>query len=53
MVVGRITGVFLRDEYLKEDDSFDPMAAGLLASIGAEDYLSLNSESIWLAKSWG
>ena len=52
-VVGQITGVYLRDEYVKEDGTFDPMAADLLTSIGAEDYLSLNGETLFLPKTWG
>jgi flavin reductase (DIM6/NTAB) family NADH-FMN oxidoreductase RutF len=52
-VVGQITGVFLRDEFVREDGTFDPMAADLLTSIGAEDYLSLNGESLFLPKTWG
>lgn len=53
LVVGQITGVFLRDEYIKDDGTFDPMAADLLTSVGAEDYLSLNGETLFLPKTWG
>ena len=35
----------LRDEFITESGGFDPMAADLLASVGAEDYLSLNGET--------
>lgn len=52
-VVGQIAGVFLRDEYVKDDGTFDLMAADLLSSIGAEDYLSLNGETLFLPKTWG
>jgi len=53
LVVGQIVGVFLRDEYVKHDGTFDPLAADLLASVGAEEYLSLNGESLSLPKTWG
>ncbi len=52
-VVAQITGVFIRDEFMTSDQGFDPMAADLLASVGAEDYLSLNGETLFLPKSWG
>ena len=52
-VAAQITGVFLRDEFVTESGGFDPMAADLLASVGAEDYLSLNGETLHLPKTWG
>ncbi len=52
-VTATIVGVFLRDEYVAEGGAFDPMAADLLASIGPEDYLSLNGEHLHLPKTWG
>jgi flavin reductase (DIM6/NTAB) family NADH-FMN oxidoreductase RutF len=52
-VVGEIVGVFIRDEFVSSDQGFDPMAADLLASIGAEDYLSLNGEPLFLPRTWG
>ena len=53
LVVGEIVGVHIRDEFVVNDQGFDPMAADLLASVGAEDYLSLNGESLFLPKTWG
>ena len=52
-VAAQITGVYLRDEFVTGSGGFDPMAADLLASIGAEDYLSLNGETLHLPKTWG
>ncbi len=52
-VVAEITGVHIRDEFVTSDQGFDPMAADLLASVGAEDYLSLNGETLFLPKTWG
>ncbi len=52
-VVAEIVGVFIRDEFVSSDQGFDPMAADLLGSIGAEDYLSLNGEPLFLPKTWG
>lgn len=52
-VAAQIVGVHIRDEYLKEDGTFDPGAADLLASIGAEDYVSLNGDILHLPKTWG
>lgn len=52
-VAAQIVGVHIRDEYLKEDGAFDPAAADLLASIGAEDYVSLNGDTLHLPKTWG
>lgn len=52
-VVAQISGIYLRDEYVRDDGLFDPMAADLLASIGAEEYLSLNGEPLSLPKTWG
>ena len=52
-VVGEIVGVHIRDEFVVNDQGFDPMAADLLASVGAEDYLSLNGETLFLPKTWG
>ncbi len=52
-VAAQIVGVHIRDEFIKEDGTFDPGAADLLASIGAEDYLSLNGDALHLPKTWG
>lgn len=52
-VVALIVGVFLRDEFVLPGGAFDPLAADLLASVGAEDYLSLNGETLHLPKTWG
>jgi flavin reductase (DIM6/NTAB) family NADH-FMN oxidoreductase RutF len=52
-VVAQIVGVYLRDEFVTEGGGFDPLAADLLASVGAEDYLSLNGETLHLPKTWG
>lgn len=52
-VAAQIVGVHIRDEFIKEDGTFDPGAADLLASVGAEDYLSLNGDSVHLPKTWG
>ena len=51
-VIGEIVGVFMRDEFVTSDIGFDPLAADLLASVGAEDYLSLNGETLFLPKTW-
>lgn len=51
-VVALIVGVFLRDEFLLSDGGFDPLAADLLASVGTEDYVSLNGETLHLPKLW-
>lgn len=51
--VAEITGVFLRDEYIRDGGSFDPVAADLLASVGVEEYVSLNGEILYLPKTWG
>ncbi len=53
LVAAQIVGVYLRDEFVTESGGFDPMAADLLASVGAEDYLSLNGETLHLPKTWG
>ena len=53
LVAGQIVGVYARDEFVTESGGFDPMAADLLASVGAEDYLSLNGETLHLPKTWG
>ena len=52
-VAAQIVGVHLRDEYINEDGTFDAMAADLLASIGAEDYVSLSGDVLHLPKTWG
>ena len=52
-VVAEIVGVHIRDEFVVNDQGFDPMAADLLASVGAEDYLSLNGETLFLPRTWG
>lgn len=52
LVVGQIVGVFLRDEFVTSDIGFDPLAADLLASVGPEDYLSVNGEILHLPKTW-
>jgi flavin reductase (DIM6/NTAB) family NADH-FMN oxidoreductase RutF len=52
-VVAEILGVYIRDEFVTETGGFDPLAADLLASVGAEDYLSLNGETLFLPKIWG
>lgn len=53
LVVGEIVGVHIRDEFFVNDQGFDPLAADLLASVGVEEYLSLNGETLFLPKSWG
>jgi flavin reductase (DIM6/NTAB) family NADH-FMN oxidoreductase RutF len=53
LVVAQIVGVYLRDEFVTDSGGFDPMAADLLASVGAEEYLSLNGETLHLPKTWG
>ena len=53
LVAAQIVGVYLRDEFVTEGGGFDPMAADLLASVGAEEYLSLNGETLHLPKTWG
>jgi len=52
LVVGQIVGVFLRDEFATSDIGFDPLAADLLASVGPEDYISVNGETLHLPKTW-
>ena len=52
-VVAQIVGVYLRDEFVTDSGGFDPMAADLLASVGAEDYFSLNGDTLHLPKTWG
>ncbi len=52
-VVAEIVGVYMRDEFATSDIGFDPLAADLLASVGPEDYLSLNGETLHLPKTWG
>lgn len=52
LVVAQVVGVFLRDEFVIEDGSFDPLAADLLASVGPEQYISLNGEVLSLPKTW-
>ena len=52
-VVAQIVGVYLRDEFVTESGGFDPLAADLLASVGAEDYISVNGETLHLPKTWG
>jgi hypothetical protein len=53
LVTAVITSIELRDEYVRSDGTFDAMAADLLCSVGAEDYISLNGEHLHLSKSWG
>ena len=52
-VVAQIVGVYLRDEFVLADGGFDPLAADLLASVGAEEYISVNGETLHLPKTWG
>jgi len=52
-VAAQIVGVYLRDEFVTASGGFDPLAADLLASVGAEDYISLNGETLHLPKTWG
>ncbi len=52
LVVAQVVGVFLRDEFVNEDGSFDPLAADLLASVGPEQYISLNGEVLHLPRTW-
>ena len=52
LVVAQIVGVTIRDEFYTSENGFDPLAADLLASVGAEDYISLNGEALHLPKTW-
>jgi len=52
LVVGQIVGVSLRDEFATSDIGFDTLAADLLASVGPEDYISVNGETLHLPKTW-
>ncbi len=51
-VIAQVAGVFLRDEYVTSDVGFDTLAADLLASVGPEDYISVNGETLFLPKTW-
>ena len=51
-VVGQIVGVFMRDEFATSDIGFDTLAADLLASVGPEDYISVNGETLHLPRTW-
>ncbi len=51
-VIGQIVGVFMRDEFATSDVGFDTLAADLLASVGPEDYISVNGETLHLPKTW-
>jgi len=51
-VVGQIVGVFLRDEFATSDIGFDALGADLLASVGPEDYISVNGETLHLPRTW-
>lgn len=53
LAVAQVAGVYIRDEYVRDGGLFDPMAADLLCSVGAEEYLSLNGEVLYLPKTWG
>lgn len=52
LVVGQIVGVSMRDEFVSNDIGFDTLAADLLASVGPEDYISVNGETLHLPKTW-
>ncbi len=52
-LAAQIKAVYMSDEFVTESGGFDPMAADLLASVGAEDYFSLNGETLHLPKTWG
>jgi flavin reductase (DIM6/NTAB) family NADH-FMN oxidoreductase RutF len=52
LVLAQVVGVAIRDEFLLESEGFDPLAADLLASVGAEDYISVNGETLTLPRTW-
>ena len=52
LVVGQIVGVTIRDEFVSSDVGFDTLAADLLGSVGPEDYISVNGETLRLPKTW-
>jgi flavin reductase (DIM6/NTAB) family NADH-FMN oxidoreductase RutF len=51
-LVAQVMGIHIRDEFVTNDQGFDPMAADLLCSVGAEDYLSVNGETLFLPRTW-
>lgn len=52
LVVAAVDGIVLRDEFALFDGSFDNLSADLLASIGVEDYITVNGELLHLPIVW-
>lgn len=52
LVIGQVVGIFVRDEFYSNDKGFDTLASDLLASVGPEDYISVNGELLHLPKTW-
>ena len=52
LVVAQIVGVAIRDEFFDEAGGFDAAAADLLASIGVDQYVSVNGETLTLPVTW-
>ena len=56
LVIAEVTGIWIRDEFALTDGmgmrGFDNLGADLLASVGTEDYISVNGELIHLPAVW-
>ncbi len=56
LVIAEVTGLWIRDEFALTDgmgmQGFDNLGADLLASVGKEDYISVNGELINLPAVW-
>ena len=52
LVIAQVVGVSIRDEFYDSEKGFDALAADLLASIGIDQYVSVNGETLTLPVSW-
>jgi len=52
LVIAEVTGIWIRDEFALPDGAFDNLGADLLASVGTEEYISVNGELLHLPAVW-
>ena len=52
LIVAQVIGISIRDEFYDEAGGFDAQAADLLASIGVDQYVSVNGETLTLPVTW-
>jgi flavin reductase (DIM6/NTAB) family NADH-FMN oxidoreductase RutF len=52
LIVAQIVAVSIRDEFYDPETGFDALGADLLASVGVDQYVTVNGETLTLPVTW-